>query len=138
MIAMALLDRSQAHFVSRRYSVRFMIVFHTQASWESDTAHLEHMRRQFDTVIKTDTIFNADPSQVTLVKESLRREDMWKERWAAITIPDRALTVGTLRYGTLSATEAQLQRDADAWLDRTLQQVPEPRAPCVRAVAGSV
>ena len=28
----------------------------------------------------------------------MRREEMWRDRWARISVPDRALTIGTLRY----------------------------------------
>ena len=35
---------------------------------------------------------------VTEVKSQMRREEMWRERWARIIVPDRALTIGTLRY----------------------------------------
>eukprot|EP01051_Picozoa_sp_SAG22_P007403 SAG22_NODE_520_length_9508_cov_1.914869_7_plen_41_part_00 len=39
---------------------------------------------------------------------------MWKERWARITRPDRAITLGTLRYGNIGVPpRAKLQRDAD-------------------------
>ena len=80
-------------------------------------AHIEHMRRAFDTVIKTDTIFEAAPVKVASAKESLRREDMWKERWARIWVPDRAITLGTMRYGNVGAPDrARLLLDANKML----------------------
>ena len=43
----------------------------------------------------------------------MRREEMWRERWARISVPDRALTVGTLRYAHIAAPEASvLNREA--------------------------
>lgn len=93
--------------------MRFQITFHTMSSWDADVAHNEHMRRQLDTVIKTDTMFDADPSKISEAKETLRREDMWKERWARIAMPDRALTIGTLRYsGRAAPSQEQLAIDA--------------------------
>ena len=56
------------------------------------------MARKFDTVIKTDVLFAADAGKVQQTKEQMRREEMWRDRWARISVPDRALTIGTLRY----------------------------------------
>lgn len=45
---------------------------------------------------------------VTQVKSQMRREEMWRERWSRITVPDRALTIGTLRYAHIRAPDAEL------------------------------
>lgn len=74
----------QAHFISRRHGVKFQVTFHTLQSWDSHVAHVEHLRQQFDTVIKTDIMFEEDPNKLASAKESLRREDMWKEKWSRI------------------------------------------------------
>eukprot|EP01043_Picozoa_sp_COSAG02_P042243 COSAG02_NODE_3575_length_6538_cov_73.970648_4_plen_358_part_00 len=71
------------------------------------------MRRKFDTVIKTDVLFTDKPQLVAQVKSQMRREEMWRERWARISVPDRALTVGTLRYAHITAPEVSvLAREA--------------------------
>jgi hypothetical protein len=90
-----------ARFLAVRHGIRFEVTLHTTESFEAKTAHAEYMRRKFATVIKTDLLFAADGSKVTEVKQQMRREDMWRERWARIGVPDRALTIGTLRYAHL-------------------------------------
>ena len=42
-------------------------------------------------------LFAADTAKVEETKQQMRREDMWRERWARIDVPDRALNIGTLR-----------------------------------------
>ena len=42
------------------------------------------------------------------VKTQMRREEMWRERWARINVPDRALTIGTLRYAHICAPDPKL------------------------------
>ena len=49
-------------------------------------------------------------SQVEKAKEEMRREEMWRERWARITVPDRALTIGTLRYAHVPAPHLHEQQ----------------------------
>ena len=87
-----------ARFLAVRHGLRFELTLHTAASWDAFTTHGEYMRRKFDTVIKTDVLFSADTQKVQQAKEDMRREEMWRERWARIHVPDRALTIGTLRY----------------------------------------
>jgi hypothetical protein len=86
-----------ARFLGKQHGVTFQIVFHTEGSWHASVAHAEYLCRKFDTVIKTDTIFCDDPRKLEEAHVQMRREDMWKERCARITVPDRALTVGTRR-----------------------------------------
>ena len=74
------------------------MTFHTEASWDAFITHSEYMRRKFDTVIKTDVLFTDNPQMVEEAKSQMRREEMWRDRWARISVPDRALTIGTLRY----------------------------------------
>ena len=102
-----------ARFLAIRHGLRFEVTFHTQASWDASTEHSEYMRRKFDTVIKTDVLFTDKPHLVEQVKSQMRREEMWRERWARISVPDRALTIGTLRYAHIAAPEASaLNREA--------------------------
>ena len=102
-----------ARFLAIRHGLCFEVTFHTQASWDASTEHSEYMRRKFDTVIKTDVLFTDKPHLVEQVKSQMRREEMWRERWARIAVPDRALTIGTLRYAHIAAPEASvLNREA--------------------------
>eukprot|EP01043_Picozoa_sp_COSAG02_P054485 COSAG02_NODE_6175_length_3750_cov_22.678992_6_plen_260_part_01 len=45
---------------------------------------------------------------VTQAKSQMRREEMWRERWARIAVPDRALTIGTLRYAHIRTPDAEV------------------------------
>jgi hypothetical protein len=93
-------------FLAVRHGIRFEVTFHTASSWEANVTHGEYMRRKFDTVIKTDLLFTDDPQKVQQTRMQMRREDMWRERWARIEVPDRALTVGTLRYAHVECPPA--------------------------------
>jgi hypothetical protein len=96
-----------------RHGIRFEVTLHTEGSYEAKIAHGEFMRRKFNTVIQTDVLFAADTAKVQEANEQMRREDMWRERWARISVPDRALNIGTLRYAHLSPPHADfLQEDA--------------------------
>ena len=87
-----------ARFLAVRHGIRFEVTLHTEQSWDALTTHNAYMARKFDTVIKTDVLFAADAGKVQQTKEQMRREEMWRDRWARISVPDRALTIGTLRY----------------------------------------
>jgi len=88
-----------ARFYGKQHGVTFQVAFHTLQSWSATTAQAEYLRRKFDTVIKTDTIFCHDPGMLEEAQVAMQREDQWKERWSRVTVPERALTIGTLRYG---------------------------------------
>ena len=88
------------------------------------------MQYKFDTVIKTDVLFADDPARVEQAKTELRREEMFRDSWIKIGVPDDVLTVGTLRYAHKAKPSAtRLQDDAlhtvgqsDKSLRRRLQQ----------------
>jgi hypothetical protein len=102
-----------ARFLAVRHGLRFEVTLHTEASWEAHTTHSEYMRRKFDTVIKTDVLFTDNTDVVEEARAQMRREEMWRERWARISVPDRALTIGTLRYAHMkSPSPEELQEDA--------------------------
>jgi hypothetical protein len=109
-----------ARFLAVRHGLRFEVTFHTELSWDASTEHNEYMRRKFDTVIKTDVLFTDNPQMVEEVKSQMRREEMWRERWARISVPDRALTIGTLRYAHVRAPDAaELNSEAQAAVGRS-------------------
>ena len=81
-----------ARFLAVRHGLRFEITLHTTASWDAFTTHSEYMRRRFDTVIKTDVLYGADEDKIQKAKDDMRREEMWRDRWARIQVPDRALS----------------------------------------------
>jgi hypothetical protein len=81
-----------ARFLAVRHGLRFELTLHTTSSWDAFTTHTEYMRRKFDTVIKTDVLYGADTGKVQQAKDDMRREEMWRERWARIHVPDRALS----------------------------------------------
>ena len=57
---------------------------------------------------------------VDQVKTQMRREEMWRERWARINVPDRALTIGTLRYAHIFAPDPKvLESQAHAAVGRS-------------------
>ena len=84
-----------ARFLASRHGLRFEITLHTTASWDAFTTHSEYMRRRFDTVIKTDVLYGADEDKIQKAKSEMRREEMWRDRWARIQVPDRTLSEST-------------------------------------------
>ena len=78
-----------------RHGLRFEVTLHTTASWDAFTTHSEYMRRRFDTVIKTDVLYGADEDKIQKAKSDMRREEMWRDRWARIHVPDRTLSEST-------------------------------------------
>lgn len=81
-----------ARFLAARHGLRFELTFHTTGSFDAFTTHSEYMRRRFDTVIKTDVLYGADDNKISQAKEAMRREGMWRDRWARIQVPDRVLS----------------------------------------------
>ena len=118
-----------ARFVATRHGMRFEVVFHTASSWEANATHAEYLRRKFDTVIKTDFLFTDDDEKVEQARMEMRREEQWRTKWAKIKVPDRVLTIGTLRFAHVPSPSAQdLERDARVAVGQSLKGVDRLRA----------